>query len=103
TFLLTAVVAISALIFGPPRAVGWLACAGLGFLTVHSAVVCATYPRLTPRWRMVVPLVTLGALVAIGAEVLPVLPMSTFVGVIPLLWLIFEFGRRGLILAVASL
>lgn len=103
TLVLAALVDIGVVAFGPPDTVGWLTYAGLGFLTVHTVTACLLYARLTPRWRILVPVLSLCALAVIGAEVLPVVPMATMIGAIPLLWLVFEFGRRGLVVALISL
>ncbi|WP_110239780.1 ATP-binding protein [Nocardioides gilvus] len=104
TFALTALVAAGVLTFAEPGTVGWPTYAGLGFLALLSAVASLTYSRLlTPRWRIVVPVMSLCALTVMGADILPVMPMATMVMTIPLLWLVFEFGRRGLVVAVVAL
>ena len=38
-----------------------------------------------------------------GADILPVMPMAGLVVILPLLWLVFEFGDVGLALALVSL
>lgn len=104
TFLLTALVAAGVLAFADPGTVGLPTYVGLGVLALHSAVITLTYARLLPaRWRIVAPLLSLGALVVMGADILPVMPMAGLIVTIPLLWLVFEFGERGLVLALVSL
>ncbi|QCC76389.1 sensor histidine kinase [Nocardioides daphniae] len=65
--------------------------------------MAGAHGRLSHRWRLSLPLVSLVALVLMGTEIVPVLPTAALVVVLPLLWLVFEFGWPGAFIASAAL
>lgn len=103
TFVLTTLVVAGVLLVAPEN-VGWPTYMGIGVLALHSFASTLTHTRLlTPAWRITTHLLALGALVVMGADILPVMPMAALIVILPLLCLVFEFGNRGLVLALVSL
>lgn len=104
TFVLTTLMVASDVLFAAPGTVGWTTYVAVAALGVLAAVARLRYAgaRRPPK-RIAEPLLALAALVVIGLDILIVTPMAVIVLIIPLLWLVFEFDRLGLGVALASL
>ena len=104
TLVLTVLVAAGILALADPDVVGWPTYVGVGALCLSTVTTYLLHTRVVGhQWRIAMPVLSLGALVVMGADILPVMPTAALVILVPLLWLVFEFGRRGTVVALIGL
>ncbi len=76
----------------------------LGLVAVGSLLAWSDHRgRLAPPWRVVVPLLSLAAVVPLAVALATSMPAALLLGAVPALWLIFEFGRAGTVIAVLAI
>ncbi|NPC96738.1 cell wall metabolism sensor histidine kinase WalK [Nocardioides sp. zg-DK7169] len=103
TLCLTAVVTVGLVLGNPASNVPASALAGV-VLVAAVAVVAAVirWDRFPHRWQVILPLVSVGAVALIELRTVSVMPPVALVGLVPVLWLVFEFGRTGTALGIIS-
>ncbi|QCX26465.1 sensor histidine kinase [Nocardioides jishulii] len=104
TLVVSVLVTASILVVDGPDAEGWPTALGLVVLTAVASVKWLVHTgRLSQRWRPLLPVLSLAALLWMGTEIVPVAPTAALVVTLPLLWLAFEFGTTGALLAFVGL
>lgn len=104
TLVVSVLITASILVVDGPDAEGWPTALGLVVLTAVAGAKWLVHTgRLSQRWRPLLPVLSLAALLGMGTEIVPVAPTAALVVTLPLLWLAFEFGTTGALLAFLGL
>ncbi|GAB3771704.1 sensor histidine kinase [Nocardioides pacificus] len=103
TLLLTVIVAIGLMLGGSAVSPTAWTVVGLTLMSLVSvAAGVVPWADIAHRWHILMPLLSLLAVGLIGVQAVSVVPSVVLVGVGPVLWLVFEFGRVGTVSAVLS-